>query len=142
MAAGTEYKLTNNGGLSNEVTSPTYFTDRWDTTNFKISAITELDTPTFVNDVSFTFDPTIASPGLLTVRVYIDESGTQDFSTDPLIRSYTADYKGTPEPISIVCTWFFGESVGFDAKNNGVYFTIESENAGDLYDTFFAIYRT
>lgn len=31
---------------------------------------------------------------------------------------------------------------GFDAKNNGVYFTIEFENAGSLTNPYHVIYRT
>lgn len=138
----TQYVITNNGGLSNEVTSPTYITSRWDSTNNKIAMPEELDNPTYVNDLTFTFDPTSPSPGEGTVRVYIDESGTRDFTTDPLIRSYPFDFKADPEPVSVISTWFFGDATGFDAKNNGVYFTVEVSLAGDLYGTFFSIYRT
>lgn len=142
LLASTEVVLTNNAALTNSVTSPTYITSRWSTSNSKISMPEELDNPTYVNDLTFTFDPTSASAGEGTIRLYIDESGTRNFATDPLIRSYPFDFKAAPEPVSVISTWFFGEDVGFDAKNNGVYFTVEVSLAGDLYETFFSIYRT
>jgi len=142
LTANTEYLLTNNAQLSNDVTSPAYITSRWDAVNNKMVTPEELDTPTYVNDLTFTFDPTVASAGKGKIRVYIDESGTRDFTTDPQIRSYDFEYKSTPEPVSQVTTWFLGEATGFDAKNNGVYFTVEVEGDGDLYGTFFSIYRT
>lgn len=142
LLANTEYHLTNDTLATNNTSAPTYITSRWNTTDNKISMPEELDSPVYVNDITLTFAPQSANTGKGLLRVYIDESGTQDFANDPLIRAYQFDYKGVPEPISEITTWFFGSDIGFDAKNNGVYFTIESELAGNLYDVFFSIYRT
>lgn len=141
ISANTEVLFVNNGAISNEVTAPTYITSRWSTTNSKISFSEELDAPTYVVDIAPLFTPTAVNEGSATMRIYIDESGTRDFSTDPLIRTYNSRYKGT-DLVSIVGTWFLGAEVGFDAKNNGVYFTLEFENAGTLSLPYHVIYRT
>lgn len=142
VPANTETLLTNDALLSSDVSAPSYITSRWDATNSKIAMPEELDAPTYVNDITLTFDPTVSAAGKGVIKLYIDESGTRDFSTDPLIRSYDFEYKSVAEAVSIISTWFFGDATGFDAKNNGVYFTIETDANGDLYEIFFSIYRT
>lgn len=142
LSANSEVLLTNNASLSNSVTSPAYITSRWNTTSNKIAMPEELDSPTYVNDLTLSFNPSVAAAGKGIIRVYIDESGTRDFTSDPLIRSYDFNYKSTVEPVSVVSTWFFGDDTGYDAKNNGIYFTIETDANGDLYEIFFSIYRT
>jgi len=141
ISAGTEVLITNDADISNE-TSPAYITSRWNATDSKIAMPEIHDHPTFINDISFTFDPTAASAGEITIRTYIDESGTRNFGTDPLIRTYTRKYKAVAEPISLLAGWFFGSGTGYDAKNNGVYFTIEADGAGDLYGIYMSIYHT
>lgn len=142
LSASTETLLTNDAAGFNVVTAPTYIASRWSVANSKLAVPDELDNPTYVNDLQFTFDPTVASAGTVTIRVYIDESGTRNFGTDPLIRTYSVDYKAIAEVVSVISTWYMGDDVGFDAKNNGVYFTVEASGAGDLYGTFFSLYRT
>jgi len=142
ISAATEYLVTIDAVTRNVVTAPAYITDRWDATNNKIAVGDELDAPVYVADLSMTFDPTVAAAGLATVRLYIDDSGTQTFATDPVIRTYTIDYKAAPEGINILATWYLGSEAGYDAKNDGVYFTFEAEAAGELYGKGAVIYRT
>lgn len=141
VSANSEFLFVNNGLVANEVSAPTYITSRWSSVNSKIAFPEELDAPTYVVDMAPLFTPTSVNEGSATMRIYIDESGTRDFSTDPLIRTYNSRYKGT-DLVSIVGTWFLGSSSGFDAKNNGVYFTLEFENAGTLSALYHVIYRT
>lgn len=141
VTADTEFLFVNNGATSSEVTSPDYITSRWDTTNSKMAIPEEYDTPTYVFDMASTYTPSGANLGSVMLRVYVDESGTRDFSTDPNIRTYTGIQKGTGL-VSIIATWFFGDNVGYDAKNKGVYFTLEFENAGTLSSPYHTIYRT
>lgn len=142
LVAGVEVLLTNDALAVNDVTSPDYIASRWDELTSKLAMPDEYDAPTYVNDLQFTYDPSVAAAGKILIRVYIDESGTRDFSTDPLIRTYTADYKAAAEQVGAVTTWYFGDTTGFDAKNNGVYFTVEAEANGSLYGAFFSLYRT
>ena len=143
VTSDTEMLLTNNGlGVAGSTTAPDYITDRWDATNSKIALPDELDSPTYVNDISFTFDPNTASAGTITLKLYVDESGARTFATDPLIRTYASSYKSLTEAVSMITTWFLGDSTGYDAKNNGVYFTVEFSDSGILYGTYFNIYRT
>ena len=39
-------------------------------------------------------------------------------------------------------TFYLGTEAGYDAKNDGVYFTIEFSGAGKLYDKSLTIFRT
>jgi len=137
----SEFLFINNGLTEVKVTSPAYITSRWNKTLSKISMPEELDSPTYVIDISPYFTPSSGNEGGVTMRIYIDESGTRDFATDPLIRTYNVRQKGS-DLVSIVGTWFFGDDAGFDAKNNGVYFTLEFENSGTISVPFHVIYRT
>ncbi len=139
--ADTEFLFVNNGATSNNATSPDYITSRWDTTNSKIAVPEELDSPTYVVDMAPYFTPSSGSRGDAVLRIYIDESGTRDFSTDPVIRTYNIRQRGTGL-VSVVGTWFLGEGTGYDAKNNGVYFTLEFENPGTLSAPYHTVYRT
>lgn len=141
ITAGTEVLFVNNAAIDNEVVAPNYITSRWDIANSKIALPEELDAPTYVVDMASLFTPTAVNEGSATMRIYIDESGTRNFATDPLIRTYNSRYKGT-DLVSIVGTWFLGSEVGYDAKNNGVYFTLEFENAGTISNPYHVIYRT
>ena len=141
LATNTEVLFVNNGALTSEVVAPTYITSRWDVTNSKVAMPEELDHPTYVFDMSPLFTPSSENVGVFILRAYIDESGTRDFSTDPNIRTYKTTQKGT-DYVSMVATWFFGEGTGYDAKNNGVYFTIESEIGGTVSLPYHVIYRT
>ncbi len=143
ITANTEVQLTCNAATRNVVSGPTYFTDRWDATDSKMTAVSEYDTPTYVGDIGFTWDQTTSSVGRCTVRVYIDDSGTQNFSADPEIRSYSFYYIGTaPLKENTVATWYWGTETGYDAKNDGVYFTVEFQHSGTLTAPSINIYNT
>ena len=143
ISAATETLFVNNGATRNAVSGPDYMTDRWDTTNNKMTASSEYDSPTYVGDIGLVWTPSASSEGVAIVRVYIDTSGTQDFSTDPQIREYTFNYKGASAiSRNIVATWYWGEETGYDAKNDGVYFTIEFEHAGSITSPSTVIYNT
>lgn len=141
LAADTEYLLTNDTLLINSVTAPSYITSRYDAVTNKIAFPEELDSPTYINDMQFTFNPTVAAAGTITVTLYVDESGTRDFTSDPAIRTYRSSYKATPEIVSILGSWYLGTDLGYDAKNAGVYATISASGAGDFYGFFESIYR-
>tara|TARA_Y100000310_G_scaffold303578_1_gene342052 strand:- start:726 stop:1262 length:537 start_codon:yes stop_codon:yes gene_type:complete len=142
-SADTEYLYVNNGATRNAVSSPSYMTDRWDTTNNKMTAITEYDHPTYVGDIGFVWTPDASNEGTYFIRVYIDESGTRNFATDPIIRTYTGAYKGaSATPRNTITTWYWGDETGYDAKNNGVYYTIEFEHTGDVTAPSTVIYNT
>ena len=136
VLANTEYRLTIDGAARNFVSSPAFFTDRWDDTNDKMTFSTALNTQTFVSDIGFTFDPSGGSAGTGQVRVYVDDASPK------VLRTYTFDYKGSPEPVSIVATYYTGTEAGFDVKNDGIYVTVEFESAGDLYNKTMVIYNT
>ena len=143
ISANTETLFVSNGAARNDVTGPAYMTDRWDTTNNKMTAISEYDHPTYVGDIGIVWTPDASSDGTAVVRVYIDDSGTRDFSTDPQIREYTFSYKGASAiSRNIVATWYWGTDVGYDAKNDGVYFTLEFEHNGDITNPSVVIYNT
>jgi len=136
ITADTPVMFTNNGGLPIRVVAPSHITSRWDATNNKIAFPEELNTPTYVAEVGFTFDPSIASEGLIFLRMYIDDD------TPKLIKTYSAKYKSVAQPQTIIATWYLGEDTGYDAKNDGIYFELEFQSSGDLYDKTLIIYRT
>ena len=143
VSAATETQIVINGESRNVSHGPDYFTDRWDTTNSKMTAVDEYDSPTYVADIGFVWTPDASSEGIAIIRLYIDTSGTQDFSTDPEIRSYTFSYKGSSAIAkNILATWYWGTEAGYDAKNDGVYFTIEFEHAGTITEPSSVIYNT
>ena len=137
IAANTPYRLTIDAALRNDTNAPNYITSRWDATNNKIAFPEELDKPTYVGDISMIFDPTAAAAGKGILRAYID-----DATTPKLIRNYSFNYKAVPEIVNIITTWYLGTDVGYDAKNDGVYFEVEFDQAGSLYSKGAVIYRT
>jgi len=143
ISAGVETLFVNNGLARNETSGPTYMVDRYDAVNNKMTAVSEYDSPTYVGDIGLVWTPTASAEGLAVVRVYIDTSGTQDFSTDPEIRTYQLSYKGALALTrNIVATWYWGEEAGYDAKNDGVYFTLEFEHAGNVTNPSTVFYNT
>ena len=144
ITGGTETLWINNGLGRNAVSAPSYMTDRWSTANSKMTAISEYDHPTYVADMGLTFTPdTPNSKGIATLRIYIDESGTRNFATDPLIRTYQSDYDTSVTTSgNIITTWYWGDETGFDAKNNGIYFTITFDHTGDVTNPSTVIYNT
>ena len=136
ISAGTPVRYTVDGATRNNTTAPTHITDRWDTTNNKITMATALDHPVYVAQFAFTFDPTVEAAGVVTLRTYIDDASPK------LINTLSTDYKSVTAVEGILVTWYFGEDAGYDAKNDGVYFEIEFSGAGDLYGKSITIYRT
>jgi hypothetical protein len=137
IVSGTPVRFSVDGAVRNSATGPAYMTNRWDTVNSKIAASTEYDGPTYVADLSWTFDPASASSGRATITVWIDDA------IPKLIGTYTIAYKGpSAEQNGTVVTWYWGTDAGYDAKNDGVYFEIEFDDAGSLYDKSVVIYNT
>ena len=136
-SADTEYRFAVDGAARNEVQAPTYMTNRWDTANNKMTATTEYDHPVYVADVGFVWVPDTPAPGLATLRIWIDDD------TPKLIRTYVGDYGGDASvPFNILATWYWGDETGYDAKNDGIYFTVEFENTGDVTSPSLVIYNT
>lgn len=142
VTGGQEFVLVNNGANHNTVGSPAYITSRWDVVDNKIAFPEELDAPTYVVEMGFLFTPSGGSEGSVVLRVYIDTSGTQDFATDPLIRTVPQSYKGATSIAGLLTTWYLGEESGYDAKNDGVYFTLEFSTDGEISNKSMVIYRT
>lgn len=136
ISAGTPVRFTNDTLTRNDVVSPYYITSRWNTTDNKVAFPEEIDSPTYVAEIGFVFDPSVAAAGDITLTVWIDDDTPKD------IKVYTAKYKAVAEKQSIIATWYLGDDAGFDAKNDGVYFELEFEGAGDLYNKTLVIYRT
>jgi len=137
ITADTEARLVINGLARNDVSGPAYMTDRWDTTNNKMTAISEYDHPTYVGDVGLNWVPAGSSAGTLTIRVYIDDASPK------LIRTYTKSYKGASAlPLNEITTWYWGADTGYDAKNDGIYFTLEFEHNGTVTNPSVVIYNT
>lgn len=137
ITASTEYRITIDGAVRNDKTGPTHITDEWDTSENKISFPTELNSPIYVGDLSFTFDPSTGGVGSGRLRVYIDDD------TPKLIRTYPFTYYGpSAGRVNVVSTWYLGTTTGYDAKNDGVYFTVEFDDNGTLYNKAAVIYRT
>lgn len=132
-----ETKLLVNGNTRNSVQAPSYMTDRWDTVTSIMKATAEYDHPTYVADIGFVWNPAASSEGVAKVRVYINDASPK------LIRTYSFNYKGSSsDPVNILATWYWGDEVGFDAKNDGVYFTIEFEHEGTVTSPSVVIYNT
>lgn len=132
----TEYRITNDGLIRNDLVNPAYIVEDWDTVNNKFALPSEIDSPTYVVDMSFTFAPSVGSAGEMITRIYIDDT------VPKLIKTARTNYTGTTAIDDVLMTWYLGEEAGFDAKNDGVYFTIEFSASGSLYDKSMSIFRT
>jgi hypothetical protein len=137
IEASTPTRFAVNGLARNVSEGPAYMTDRWDTVSNKMTAITEYDSPVYVANLSFIWTPDASSAGDFVVRLYIDDT------TPKLISTYSASYKGAVAiPKNILATWYWGSEAGYDAKNDGIYFEVEFEHAGDLTSPALTIYNT
>ena len=136
MSVDTEYDFECNGNTRMFEVLPDHITEMWNTTT-NIATFSEfLNTPEIVANVQFVFDPTIAAAGIITVRSYVNE-------TSPIVmKEVTVPYKALVENYNLLITFYAGDVTGFDVKNKGVYFTVESSGAGDLYNTAIELYRT
>ena len=137
ISANTETRYAVDGDARNEAQAPPYMTDRWDTSNNIMTAVTEHDGPVYVADVSFTWTPSASSEGIARIRVYVNDT------TPKLIKTYPVHYKGeAAEPMSVLTAWYWGDEAGYDAKNDGIYFTVEFEHAGTITAPSLLIYNT
>lgn len=136
MDASTEYDFECNCNTRDFSVFPDHITNIWNgTTN--IATFGEfLNTPEIVANIQFTFDPSIAAAGNLTIRAYVNET------TPLIIKDVLIPFKATATKSTALITFYAGDAIGFDVKNKGVYFTIESSASGILYDTAIEIYRT
>lgn len=136
MSAETEYDFECNGNTRMFEVFPEHITGMWNTST-NMATFSEFEnTPEIVANVQFTFDPSVAAAGIITVRSYVDE-------TSPLImKEVTIPYKGITDNYNTLITFYAGDSAGFDVKNKGVYFTVETSGAGSLYNTAIELYRT
>ena len=143
ITANTEALFVINGAARNVSQGPEYMTNRWSTSSSTMTASTEHDGPTYVGDLGFVWTPSASAEGLAMIRVYINTSGTQTFATDPEIRNYVVSYKGVSAiNRNVVATWYWGDEAGYDAKNDGIYFTIEFEHDGTVSSPSAVIYNT
>jgi len=127
ITANTETQFLVNGNARNAVQGPAYMTDRWNTSTSIMKATSEYDSPTYEGEIGFVWTPTSESSGRFLVRVYINDA------VPKLIRTYRGDYKGASAiPRNVPTQWYWGTETGYDAKNDGVYFTIEFEHAGTI----------
>lgn len=136
MVASTEYPFVCNGAVRNAKVLPAHITNIWDTTLNKATFPDFLNTPEIVANLGFEFDPAVAAAGLMTIRVYVNET------VPILIKSITDDFKAIPERLNGLLTFYAGAETGFDVKNKGVIFTIESSANGEMYDPSIELYRT
>jgi hypothetical protein len=127
ISADTETLFLSNGATRNFSEGPAYFTDRYNTTTGVMAATTEYDSPVYAAKLSFNWVPDASSSGILLVRQYINDA------TPKLIGTYSKSYKGSAAfPESLITDWYWGTETGYDAKNDGVYWTIEFEHDGDV----------
>ncbi len=137
ILANSETKILVNGAVRNDTSGPAYMTDRWDTITSIMKATSEYDSPTYVGDIGFVWTPTAQSEGVAKIRAYINDASPK------LIRTYSIPYKGdSADPVNVVATWYWGTDAGYDAKNDGVYFTIEFEHTGTVTSPSVVIYNT
>ena len=136
MTANTEYNFVCNGVVRNNLSLPIHISKLWDTTT-NLGVFTDLvNTKMIVATPKFIFAPSTASAGFITVRAYVNE-------TVPIeIDAKVVDYKAVAETVSQLLTFYTGNATGFDVKNKGVFFTVEADQNGELYDTSLVIYQT
>lgn len=135
-SAGVEYDFVCNGNIRHFKVFPDHITKMWDTT-LNIATFSEfLNTPEIVSTPQFTFAPTVAAAGTITVRAYVNED------TPLVIKEIVIPYKATVTDVSALLTYYAGDAVGFDVKNKGTKFTIEFSGAGNVYNNSIENYRT
>lgn len=136
MTAGVEYPFVCNGNVREFKNFPSHITNIWDKVNNKATFAEFEDTPEMVANVSFIIDPLVSAQGVVTVRVYVDETVALEFKSDNKV------FKGSSEKITSLLTFYTGSETGFDVKNKGVKFTVESSANAELFDPSIEIYRT
>lgn len=136
MLADTEYDFVCNGATRNFQNLPNHVTSLWDTSSNICIPSDLLDTPVLVFTVRFVFDPTVAAAGIVTLNPYVNETVPIKF------KPVQVSYKASAAQVSALVTIYLGSDTGFDVKNKGVFFKIESTGAGNMYDPSIEIYRT
>ena len=136
MVAGTEYSFVCNGNVRNFTNLPDHVTSLWHTTNNICVPSELLDTPVLVFTVRFTFNPTVAAAGIVTLHPYVNETVPVEF------KPVNVPYKASEARVSALVTIYLGEETGFDVKNKGVFFKVSTSGAGELYDPNIEIYKT
>jgi|GEM_PF-5256877 len=136
MAADTEYSFACNGNVRNFKNLPSHVTNFWNTSTNICVPSELLDTPILVFTVRFTFNPTVAAAGIITLHPYVNETVPIEF------KPVQVAYKATAAQVSALVTIYLGAETGFDVKNKGVFFKVSSTGAGNLYDSSIEIYRT
>lgn len=136
MTAGVEYPFACNASVRDFSVFPAHITKMWDKA-LNIATFAEfLNTPEIVANLGFIFDPDVAAAGLMTFRVYVNEAAPIE------IKSTVDDFKAVVERLNGLLTFYAGSATGFDVKNKGVLFTIESSADGNMYDPSIELYRT
>lgn len=136
MTAEEEYIFTCNGLLRNFKSLPDHIDNIWNTSTSIAVFPDFMNTVEMVANVSFNFNPSVASAGILTLTPYVNED------TPIPIKNYTANFKATDNRYTILATFYTGSDVGFDVKNKGVFFKIHASANGEMYDPSIEIYRT
>lgn len=136
MSAGVENDFVCNGNIKDYKIMPDHVTKLWETTLNIATFETMMNTPMIVVDVGFIFDPDSSSAGVVTLRVYANET------VPVFLKAVTVPYKAVADEMTALITFPAEDTVGRDVKNKGVKFTIESSGAGTGYDPKITIYRT
>lgn len=137
ISVGVEVPFVVNGLSRNFSEGPAYFTDRYDPVTNTMKAITEYGRPVYSADVGFRWTPDASNEGVALVRIYINDASPK------LIKTYRLLYKGASTTPEVVNTdWYWGDDPGYDAKNDGIYFTIEFEHAGTITYPSLLFYNT
>jgi len=136
MTGGSEYPFACNGVTRNFKNLPSHITNMWDTVSNKTVLNEFLDTPEIVANLSFMIDPAASKEGIVTISAYVNET------VPLLIKSINVHFKGDIEKLTGLLTFYTGSETGFDIKNKGVIFTVESSLGAEIYDTSIEIYRT
>lgn len=134
ITAGVEYRFTIDAVARNFRQNPEHLADAgngWDATNNKIAMPDVMNVQSVIGRINMVFDPASASEGKVVVRTYIDDA------TPKLINEEVSLYKSIPERVNLEISWYTGTETGYDAKSDGVYFTVEFDSNGDLYEKGF-----
>ena len=124
-----------NGAIRNFKNLPSHITNMWDTVNNKVVLNEFQDTPAIGTNLSFMIDPATSAEGIVTISAYVDET------VPLLIKSTNVHFKGDVEKLTGSIKFYAGSETGFDVKNKGVIFTLESNVGAEVYDTSIEIIR-
>lgn len=136
VTGGTPVRLQIDGVNYNDKVAPSYMSgDGWDVVNDKIAFPNEINHPTYVADVGFVFDSG-GGGGVVEISLWVDDTVPKK------IRTYISDYTNTATTLNQIMTWYLGEGIGYDAKNDGVYIELNFDTNGSLWNMGGVFYRT